>query len=219
MAETAFTRAAERPLAAARARSAEEVERLLAAAEAVLARGGYEQLRVDDVLAEADLSTRAFYRHFRGKTELFLALFDQEAERAGAHLDRKVTAAGDPEAGVRAWVVATLSLAYDPRLARRTRLFVVERHVIAREFPAEIERCVVAQRTPLEKAIAAGVADGRFPAADPAADALAIHHLCLGLVTDRLLGLGDVGRDRALALVTGFALQTLRSDGTERRTS
>jgi AcrR family transcriptional regulator len=214
-----FTKAAERPLAAARERSTEEVERLLAAAETVLARGGYEGLRVDDVLAEAELSTRAFYRHFRGKSELFLALFDREAEMAGAHLAAKVTAAGDPEAQVRAWVTSTLSLAYDPRLARRTQLFVVERHVIAREFPDDIARCIDAQRAPLEVAIAAGQADGRFPNADPSADALAIHHLSMGLVTDRLLGLGELDRDRAIALATGVALQTLRNDGRERRPS
>jgi AcrR family transcriptional regulator len=217
--KTVFAQAAERPVAAARERSVEEVERLLAAAETVLGDGGYERLRVDDVLAKAGLSTRAFYRHFRGKAELFLALFDREAERAGAHLGTKVAAAGDPEAGVRAWVAATLSLAHDPRLARRTRLFVVERHVIAREFPAEIELGVDAQRAPLEAAIAAGLAEGRFPHADPVVDALAVHHLCLGLVTDRLLGLGELDRDRAVALATGFALQTLRTDGRERRPS
>jgi len=63
--------------------SVDEVEQLLTAAEAVLARGGYAGLRVDDVLDEARLSTRAFYRHFRGKSELFLALFDREAALAG----------------------------------------------------------------------------------------------------------------------------------------
>ena len=70
--------------------SVDEVELLLTAAEAVLATSGYEGLRVDDVLAEAGLSTRAFYRHLRGKSELFLALFDREAARAGERLRRKV---------------------------------------------------------------------------------------------------------------------------------
>jgi AcrR family transcriptional regulator len=210
-------RAAERPVAAARERSADEVQRLLAAAETVLAQGGYERLRVDDVLAEAGLSTRAFYRHFRGKAELFCALFDREAERAQAHLEAKVAAAGTPEARVRAWVGATLSLAYNTRVARRARVFAVERQVIAHEFPAEITRCLDAQRAPLEAAIEEGRADGVFPNADPVADALAIHHLCTGLVSDRLVGVGAVDRDEALALAAGFALQALRSDGRERR--
>jgi AcrR family transcriptional regulator len=86
------------------------VQQLLAAAEKLLAGGGYEGLRVDDVLHEAGLSTRAFYRHFRGKSELFLALFDREAALAGDRLRRKVASARTPAAKVEAWVAATLAL-------------------------------------------------------------------------------------------------------------
>jgi AcrR family transcriptional regulator len=188
------------------------VELLLTAAEAALARSGYEGLRVDDVLDEAGLSTRAFYRHFRGKSELFLALFDREAARAGERLRRKVAAAGSPVQQVEAWVVATLALAYDARIARRTRVFLVERQVIAAEFPDDVIRCVRQQLAPLEEAIDEGRATGAFPAAEPECDALAIHHLCSGLMNDKLLGTGTLGREDAVALATRFALATLRSD-------
>jgi hypothetical protein len=50
-----------------------------------------------------------------------------------------------------------------------------------------------------------------FPAAWPSG-ALAIHHLCSGLMTDKLLGTGTMSRDHAVALATRFALATLRSD-------
>jgi AcrR family transcriptional regulator len=192
--------------------SVDEVEQLLAAAETLLATGGYEGLRVDDVLHEAGLSTRAFYRHFRGKSELFLLLFDREAARAGERLGRKVAAAHAPAAKVEAWVAATLALAYDARLARRTRVFLVERQIIAAEFPDDMIRCVRAQLEPLEAAIDEGRSSGAFPTAEPERDALAIHHLCSGLMTDKLLGTGELGRDDAIALATRFALATLRSD-------
>jgi AcrR family transcriptional regulator len=192
--------------------SVDELEELLTAAEAVLARGGYEGLRVDDVLEEAGLSTRAFYRHFRGKSELFLAMFDREAVLAGERLGSKVADAGSPEEQVEEWVAATLALAYDARLARRTRVFLVERQVIASEFPDEVARCIRLQLAPLESAIAAGRSSGAFPVAEPERDALAIHHLCSGLMTDKMLGTGNLGRDRAVALATRFALSTLRSD-------
>jgi AcrR family transcriptional regulator len=192
--------------------SVDEVEQLLTAAEAVLARGGYAGLRVDDVLDEAGLSTRAFYRHFRGKSDLFLALFDREAALAGERLRRKVAAAGSPAEKVEAWVGATLALAYDARLARRTRVFLVERQVIAAEFPDDVIRCVRRQLAPLEAAIDEGRSSGAFPAAEPERDALAIHHLCSGLMTDKLLGTGALGRDNAVALATRFALATLQSD-------
>lgn len=202
---------------AARERSAAEVDQLLGAAEAVLARRGYEGLRVDAVLAEAGLSTRAFYRHFRSKAELFVALFDREAERAHDRLRAKVEGDTDPEARVRAWVASTLALAYDARVARRTVVFLVERPVIAREFPEEIEATLRGQRQLLEDAITAGRDAGRFPDADPVADAIAIHNLCTGLMTDRLLGLGTLAHGHAVALATGFALQTLTSNGRDRR--
>ena len=211
MAESSVAQAAvARATGRARAKSADEVERLLAAAETVLARAGYAGLRVDDVLAEAGLGTRAFYRHFRGKSELFLAVFDREIGRADERLRAKVGAAGEPEQQVRAWIDANLALAFDPRLARRTRLFLAERHVVATEFPAEVERCVRLLLGPLEGAIAAGRDAGAFPGADPARDALAIHHLCSGLTTDRLLGVGTITRAEAVALVVRFALTTLR---------
>ena len=194
--------------------SADEVELLLTAAEAVLARGGYEGLRVDDVLDEAGLSTRAFYRHFRGKSELFVALFDREAARAGERLRRKVAGAGDAAEKVEVWVASTLALAYDARLAGRTRVFLVERQVIAAEFPDDVIRCVRLQLAPLEEAIDEGRSSGAFPCADAARDALAIHHLCSGLMTDKLLGTGSMTRDNAVALAARFALTTLRSDDT-----
>lgn len=189
----------------------EEFEQLLAAAEAALADQGYAGLRVDDVLDAAGLSTRAFYRHFRGKSELFLTLFDREMTRAQQRLRSKLGRAPTPAAKVEAWAAAMLALAYDSRLARRTRLFLVERQVIAREFPGEIARCIHLMLEPLEAAIAEGRDAGAFPDADPQRDALAIYHLCTGLMTDRLLGIGDrFGRGDAVALATRFALTTLR---------
>jgi AcrR family transcriptional regulator len=201
----------ERPVGSNRQKTDEEVARLLAAAEAVLAQRGYAGLRVDDVLDAAGLSTRAFYRHFPGKSELFLALFDREMTRAHQRLRSKVAAAPTAEEKVEAWAGAMLALAYDSRLARRTRLFLVERQIIAREFPDEISRCIHLMLEPLEAAIDEGRDAGAFPRADPTRDALAIHHLCTGLMTDRLLGLGDgLSRDDAVKLTTRFALTTLR---------
>jgi AcrR family transcriptional regulator len=195
-----------------RLKSDDELGLLLAAAEAVLAEQGYAGLRVDDVLDAAGLSTRAFYRHFRGKSELFVALFDREMTRAQQRLGAKLGDAPTPEAKVEAWTAAMLSLAYDGRLARRTRLFQVERQLIAREFPDEIARCIRLMLEPLEEAIEEGRVSGEFPNADPWRDALAIHHLCTGLMTDRLLGIGDgLTRDEAVALATRFALTTLQA--------
>jgi AcrR family transcriptional regulator len=211
-ADTAVSsRLVERSIRRQREKSEREVEQLLAAAERVLARRGYADLRVDDVLAEAELSTRAFYRHFRGRAELFLALFDHESGRAVERLATKVGGRARPDEQVQVWVDANLALAFDARLARRTRLFLIERAAMAREFRDEVRRCVRAVIAPLEQAIEAGRDAGMFPGADPARDALAIHQLCAGLLQDELLGLGELTRAEATALATRFALTTLRA--------
>jgi AcrR family transcriptional regulator len=202
----------ERSVAPAREKSAEELARILDAAEAVLARGGYHGLRVDDVLDAAGLSTRAFYRHFKGKSELFVALMDREMAGANERLQGRLRRAGGPEDQVRAWVSATVALAYDPRLAARTRLFFVGNETLATEFPVELERCVRMLLEPLEAAIAAGVDAGVFHTHDPEADAVAIHHLCTGLMSDRLMGTGSMTRERAVALAERFALAALKEN-------
>ena len=194
-----------------------EREALVSAAQRLLARDARDPLRVDDVLGEAGLSTRAFYRHFHGRTELFLALFAAEAGRAAERLDGRLSRATTPEDKVRAWVEAVLALAYDSRLAARARLFAGERASLAQEFPAEVDRCVRTQVAPLERVIAAGRDAGVFPGADPVADARAVHHICAGLLADKLWGSGAMSRERAVALATGFALQALHADGVERR--
>jgi AcrR family transcriptional regulator len=52
-------------------------QRLLAAAATVFARRGYHAASVEEVASEASYSTGAVYHHFKGKEDLFLALFEK----------------------------------------------------------------------------------------------------------------------------------------------
>ena len=165
---------------------------------------------MEDVLREAGLSTRAFYRHFSGKDALFLALFEQEAMRADLRLRARVEQADGPVDAVREWIVAVLAVVYDPRLARRALLFAGERGSLARRFPEEIDRLTRRQLEPLEAAIEAGRHGGVFPGAHPANDARAIHHLCSGLINDRLYGATTLSRGRRGR--AGDALRARRAD-------
>ena len=47
-------------------------------------------LAVSEILTEAGLSTRSFYRHFRSKDSLLLAVFEGESERARDDLDAAI---------------------------------------------------------------------------------------------------------------------------------
>jgi len=190
-------------------RTVSELDGLLAAAREVLADRGYDGLRVEDVLREAGLSTRAFYRHFSGKDALFLALFEQESARADLRLRARMEQAGDPVEAVREWVAAVLAVVYDPRLAKRAQVFAGERGSLARRFPDEIDQLNRRRLESLEAVIEDGRAQGAFPAADPTNDARAIHHLCNGLIDDRLYGSTTLSRTDAVALATRFALSAL----------
>ena len=71
-------RTIDRSLEPHRARYEREVEALVSSALRVMRRKGYAAATVADVLEEAELSTRAFYRHFHSKEELFLAVFERD---------------------------------------------------------------------------------------------------------------------------------------------
>ena len=169
--------------------------------------------------ARPGFSTRAFYRHFHGRTELFLALLADETERAADRLDGRMDAArhargqgADVGRGRSSRWPTTAGSRRAPGCSRG------ERASLAQEFPAEVERCVRTQLAPLEEVIAAGRDEGTFPARGPGRRrARAVHHLCAGLMADKLWGSAAMSRQRAVALATGFALQALRADGDERR--
>ncbi|MBO0729724.1 MAG: TetR/AcrR family transcriptional regulator, partial [Acidimicrobiaceae bacterium] len=97
----------------------EERDLILAAALEVLRRNEGEEATVADILQQAGLSTRAFYRHFETKEDIIRALYERDAESFGSHLRRSVEAAGEPRAALAAWVNEVLGLAYDRRRAER----------------------------------------------------------------------------------------------------
>jgi AcrR family transcriptional regulator len=96
-----------------------ERDLLLAAGLEVLRLNDGEEATVADILLEAGLSTRAFYRHFETKEDVIRALYQRDAESFGAHLRRRVEAATDPDEALAVWVNEMLGLAYDRRRAER----------------------------------------------------------------------------------------------------
>ncbi len=69
-------------------RTQETQSRLLAAAEEVFLRDGYEAAQLDEIAARADRSKGAVYTHFKSKEDLFLALFEH---RTTSYIDRLVS--------------------------------------------------------------------------------------------------------------------------------
>jgi AcrR family transcriptional regulator len=210
-------RAIARSLDAARARSEREVDELLAAALRVMRRKGQARATVADVLADAGLGTRAFYRHFGSKDELFLAVFERESRAASARLEARLAQRRGPREQILGWLDEVLSLAYERPRASRTHLLLHEagelRSAHAQEF-LEIQRAVCG---PLERVLEAGRAAGAFPAAEPGPDARSIHALAWELVEARLAGAGPPDAAAARAQVLRFALPALEGRWTRRR--
>jgi AcrR family transcriptional regulator len=158
---------------------ADEVRRLVDATYAVMRRTDSLDPRVQDIVREAGLSNQAFYRHFRGKDELLLAVLDDGQARLVATLERRMDRA-EPGAGqVRAWIEGVSEQARNPEAAANTRPFLVNGARLAERYPeataTQRERVVA----PLRGAVAT-------LGGDPVRDADAIYHLTMDRTQDAI---------------------------------
>ena len=161
------------------------------------------------ILDRADLSTRAFYRHFASKDELFLAMLRQEADALADRLDGIASELqGDPVEQLTGWIETMFDLAHDPQL--RMHLTVIDSDEVraAKGYRETRERLHAARERSLEQVLERGRSDGSFPLAHPHRDAVAI-----SAVVSRELSLSapaspeDLQRTRARVL--DFALRAL----------
>ena len=159
--------------------AADELQLILEAAFAVMARNDYQDVAVADILAEAGISTRSFYRHFGSKDELLRVLYRREAEAAAARLVERVAGAGPPRAGLEAWIDEILSFGRHRGKARRAAVLGSAGAMRAEGYAEEVAHAARLLTVPLEEVLAAGRADGTFPLADPEFDATQIQTLAL----------------------------------------
>ena len=202
-------RTLQRSLASKQTRYEGEVKALIEAGERVLRREGFHGATVGDILAEAGMSSRAFYRHFPSKAELMLALFERDAEQTETRLRERLDAAGSPRDQLRVWIEDVLSLAYAPRRARRTELFMRQSSALRSLFPAEMEGLSRAPFLPLIEILERGVANGDFPDALPEADARSIFAVTWSLAEARVSGAGLPDLDSCRDYVLRFCLPVL----------
>ncbi len=154
----------------------DERTRLMDAALHVMRRNGFQGASVQDILDRAGLSTRAFYRQFRSKDDLLLAMFRTASDPDVAQVVRTVGDAPTALDAVRAWIDEMLTMAFDWRRVRRLVIF----NPSARQADGyEQEEAALRSRliSPLLLALERGSADGSFPTTDPRFDADAIFDL------------------------------------------
>jgi len=157
----------------------EEVRRLIDAAYAVMRRTGDIDPRVSDIVARAGLSNQAFYRHFRGKDELLLAVLDDGQRVLVSYLDARMRRAEAGAPQVRAWIEGVLEQARNPEAAANTRPFTANGARLADRFPAEWAQSREQVVAPLRAAVTAAGGDG-------ARDGDVIYHLAMGRASDAI---------------------------------
>ena len=184
---------------------ADEVRRLIDATYAVMRRTDSLDPRVHDIVREAGLSNQTFYRHFRGKDELLLAVLDDGQARLVATVERRMARA-EPDAGqVRAWIEGVYEQARNPKAAANTRPFLVNGARLAGRYPdataTQRERVVA----PLREAVSTlGGA--------PVRDADAIYHVTMGRTQDAIARRVIPARDDVDHTVA-FALRAIGASG------
>jgi AcrR family transcriptional regulator len=157
---------ADRSLADRHETYATEIRDLLDAALDVRRREETIDPRVSDIVRSAGLSNQAFYRHFRGKAELLVALLDDGRQRLLATIERNMARADGDSDRVRAWIEVVLAQARDPEAAAATRPFAINGDRLAVEFPDETRRSRDRLVDPLRAIVG-----------EP--DALAVYHLAM----------------------------------------
>jgi AcrR family transcriptional regulator len=95
-------RRAKRALSTQEARTTATRQRLLAAAETVFARDGFEAARLEDIAALAGYTRGAFYAHFEGKEDIFFALLEQWVAERIAEVNAVLEKQKSPQARLRA---------------------------------------------------------------------------------------------------------------------
>ncbi len=189
------------------AKHADERARLHRAGWAVMRRNGYANAGINDILAEAKLGTRAFYRHFASKDDLLLAMFTENAEVTRQRVVERVEQAGSPLDRVRTWIATVLDLGYDPRHGELARIFASPTVTAVLEGSGReiVDRLI----EPLRDALRDGVAAGEFPDCDPDNDAATIHAIAWRLTIDAIHERSSLPRDAAVDHVERFALTAI----------
>ena len=181
---------------------------LMDAAMKVMRRNGFQGASVQDILDDAGLSTRAFYRQFQSKDDLLLAMFHTasgpDVEQVQAAVDGARTAID----GVLAWIDELLAIAYDRRRIQRMVVFnVVARQTVG--YDVEVASLQDRLLAPLLRVLKRGSEDGSFPGTDPLPDAYSMYELVWSVASPHVRRRRPLDREQARAHILRFCLPAL----------
>ena len=189
-----------------------ELELLFDATLTVLRRNDYSDVAIADILEEAGLSTRSFYRHFQSKDELLLTLYRRDAEVAAERLRARVSKAATPAEALKAWVDEILSFRFDRRKAVRVALLGAASARRADGYGHEAIHAGRILSAPLLELLETGRREGAFPASDPPRDAEMIRAIVFDYAGLNSAGRGSLPRAAVKQDILGFCLRALGAE-------
>ena len=189
--------------------AADERADIIDAAYVCLGKPHSGPVSVAAILDASGLSTRAFYRHFTSKDELFLAMLRRDSAAVARRLRRIADdTARRPAAQLTDWVDYLLGLAYHPRRRAHAIVLTSDEVRVAKGYREASAELLADREKILADILRRGREDGSFPFAEPDRDAAAIHALVDRAFTAPLQGLGP-DRQRLVGYVVDFALRAL----------
>ena len=179
----------------------EEVDRILAAAVRVMQRVSPNAPRVSDVVAEAGVSNKAFYRYFAGKDDLILAVMERGVALVVSYLEHQMAKESTPGGKITRWISGALAQVADPELIGMSRALVGQMSDSAKRRLAEEEIMASMRDLLLEPVRALG-------GSDPERDADAVFVCTVGTMRRYVDSTDQPGRKDITHLV-GFCLRGL----------
>jgi AcrR family transcriptional regulator len=164
--------------------------------------------RVADIVHRAGLSNKAFYRHFRSKDELILAILEQGMRRRRRIFDVRLAELPSAAEKVRVWIRTVQEQALNPSFAEVTRPFCAYQARLTEDLGEQLWGHTDFLRAPLELALAEGKDNGEFPDIDPQGEAVIIYWLAMGWMQAKVLQRVVPSQAEAEAVVA-FALRSI----------
>jgi AcrR family transcriptional regulator len=181
---------------------------ILAAASESLREQGVQGLSIAAVLQRAELSTRAFYRHFESKDQLVSAVFFEMARTEKRRLRKRMAAAGGPVEAVAAWIDGRLDLAFSESIKSDLRHMSLEAQSQSFASPELIQPAYAEMLEPLIDQIQRGLEQGAFRDVDPMSGAQSIQGV-VWASTERQWATGDCERAEVRQRTLRFCLRGL----------
>lgn len=192
----------------------ETAEKLISAARTLYAQGAGRDFTVQEVANAAGVSLQTFYRHFKSKDDLMLAVYESTVQDSVEALRAKYDSVEDPVERLRECTVGGLRRAFRARAGVHIWMVNTEHARLARTFPDEVIRAFRPYQDLLAECIEVGVAQQVFRPGLPVADAArVVATLVAGLYRD----LGNLAEpppdtEQALAAAWVFILAGLGAD-------